>query len=321
MIPLYCPQAHGRARAGAVGAVLGALLLAACGTSQEPVTAGREDFVRAADAVCESAREQVEAAPRPASLADLGDTARQGVDIVRGSITRLEGLRESSAESLPPRAGGYFAALPEVLAAAQATADAAAEVDAGASRRAARELREAGARAFEAAQAAGLDACGRGGNQAADAVLLAVYRDEFLLITQDVGSQLLQLEETPGTLEEAEETSDESLRLLRQYQRRFGRLGPPSDLAERHERSLSRNADLADVLEELDDAFDAAPGSVTEGEIERLLARLGRRVDRAEEAENRVREKLGLPPVEENPAPSPDPGPLPAPVGPPTDEA
>ncbi|MCP9491513.1 MAG: hypothetical protein MSC31_16810 [Solirubrobacteraceae bacterium MAG38_C4-C5] len=319
---------HPERRAGAVGAVLAALLLAACGSpSEEEVTTGREDFVRAADAVCESAREQVEAAPRPASLADLGATAQQGADIVRGTITRLDGLRESSAESLPPQAGAFFTALPEVLAAAEATADAAGDVDAGGSRSAARELQEAGGRAFEAAQAAGLDACGRGGNQAADAVLLAVYRDEFLLVTRDVGSQLLQLEETPGTLEEAQKTSDESLRLLRQYQRRFGRLGPPSGLEERHARSLSRNAELIAVLQDLAEAFDAPAGSVTEGEIERLLARLRSRADRVEEAENRLRGELDLPQVGEGPAPSPDrgpsppPGPSPAPVGPPPDEA
>ncbi|MDQ3770046.1 MAG: hypothetical protein M3370_11315, partial [Actinomycetota bacterium] len=104
---------HPGRRAAAVGAALGAMVLAACGgPGQEEVTAGRADFVRAADAVCESAREQVEAAPRPASLADLGETAQQGAGIVRGTITRLDGLRASSAASVPPRAGAFFAALP-----------------------------------------------------------------------------------------------------------------------------------------------------------------------------------------------------------------
>lgn len=294
---------------GRAALLCAALALGACGGEQSaeaPV-----DFARAADAVCAQARDQIASAPQPRSLAEMGEVAQRGLTVVRGAVARLDALRSERAGTLPQGAQAFYGALPGVLAASEAVARATTARDAGASRRAARRLQAAGDRAFDAAQAAGLDSCGRGGNQAADAVLLAVYRHEYLLIHEDVGSRFSQLGEPSESLEGS---SEETLGLLREYQRRFKRLGPPSDLEEAHERLLARNDAAIETLEELDSILSGPSGAPTRAEVQRLLARLDDRVERAQAAERRLRQAAGLPSIGRDQR-------VPEPVGPPTGKA
>lgn len=293
-------------RAGTVGAVLAALLLASCGgLSEEEIAAGQTAYLREADAVCERAREQIDG-PQPRSGPSLAEAMPAAQEVVEGGGRALEAVRSRRAETLPPGAQEFHDALPPVARSVAAVREASEIDDPGATRKAARALQDAGGELIDAAQRIGLDECGRGGNRAADAILLPVFRDEFLEIAVDVTSSFEELEDEL----EAAETQGEFLRAFErvdridsQTLRRLRRLGPPSDIEDLNRRFLGRFDAYLEASLEVTEAFDAPAGSLSQAEIDALFERLNRTIERSIEAEADVRNELAGPEAE---APPPD---------------
>lgn len=297
---------HPGRRAGAAGAVMGALLLAACGgLSREEIAAGQAAYLREADAVCERAREQIDG-PQPRTGLSLAEAMPAAQEVVEGGGRALEAVRARRAETLPPGAQAFHDALPPVARAVAAAREANEIEDANATRKAARALEAAGGELLDVARRIGLDECGRGADRATDAILLPVFRDEFFAIAVDVTSRFEELEDEL----EAAETQEESLRAFErvdridgQTLRRLRRLGPPSDIEDLNRRFLGRFDAYLEVSVEVTEAFEAPAGSMSQAEIDALFERLNRTIERLVEAEADLRRELAGPQAD---APPPD---------------
>jgi hypothetical protein len=166
------------ARAAALAPALAFAALVGCGGSER---IDRAQYLHQADASCAATQTRALAGGQPLSLDALGRRLDASHAALRDGARGLHELRERLGDPVPAAIARFDRRVNSVVAAMRTLAADAELGDGAAVRKHAERLRTRAASLYEAARAAGLKVCGRGGNRAADRALFVAYRTQYLV--------------------------------------------------------------------------------------------------------------------------------------------
>ena len=217
-----------------------AVAVAGCGGGSDAIDNAR--YVRDANRICAETQAKAAAGGQPLSMFQLHRRLQASHRAQLTGARRLRALREDLADAPSAKVKAFDRRVMPVVAMTMNLADDAEFVDARAVAKHAEKLRRRSAALYEAAQAAGLEQCGRGGNRAADRALFVAYRvgyyehrDEISLQTAVAGRRL-SASDSPG---EFIRNLDDYSHDVRSFRHNLAQLAPPTDLRGMH-RSLRR---------------------------------------------------------------------------------
>jgi hypothetical protein len=240
---------------GAAGTLLGLVLVGAlvgCGSPQSATgDMSAASYVRHADAVCRTANRQIRRDQQhPKSFAALSVSVLNTRTKLESATERLHALRSKLGEASTGRVDAFDHALGPYLQSMERLEQPTLREDRV---RAAARLRRRGGSLFAAAQAAGLDDCGRGGNSIADRAVFLDYRDDYYRI-DDRTYQREQSFARQHPNRNDQLSRREFRRVTRMYREQLdamGSLDPPRHLRHLHRasrRSLRRALKLRDLI-------------------------------------------------------------------------
>jgi hypothetical protein len=223
----------------AAPAVTMVVALAGCGGS-DGIDNAR--YVRDANRICAQTQAKAAAGGQPLSMFELKRRLQASHRALLTGARRLRALREQLAAEPSAKVKAFDRRVMPVVSMTMNLADDAEFVDGRAVGRHAEKLRRRSASLYEAAQAAGLQQCGRGGNRAADRALFVAYRvgylehrDEISLQTAVAGRRLSASDSPAEFIRNLDDYSHD----VRSFRHNVARLTPPTDLRRMH-RSLRR---------------------------------------------------------------------------------
>ncbi len=231
------------ARAAPLASALAFAALAGCGGSDR---IDRAQYLREADASCAATQTRALAGGQPLSLDALGRRLDASHAALRDGAGRLHELRGRLGDPLPAAIARFDRRADPVVAATKTLAADAELGDGAAVRKHAERLRTRAASLYRAARAAGLKACGRGGNRAADSALFVAYRTEYFVHRDymELSNRFIQ-RELEGREGAAAFTRafGELMQRLGWFRDDLANLEPPRELAAAHRAVQRRTAD------------------------------------------------------------------------------
>lgn len=263
-----------------------AVLASGCGgASDDEQRADQATYVRAADALCIEANRAIAQHNRFFDdFAAFGHAVRPSGEVLEATADDLHELRADLGDAASKPIERFDAALDPFVTAVQrfAAARAPAAVDP-----AGREVRRRGDALYRAAQSAGLDACGRGGNVIAERGTRAVYELAYRALQARTQYRIAQLtpaydRAAPGPARVA--AARRLTRVWRAEHRATGRLTPPRALRTLHQRTRRLGDAILTAREVLEGDASNARKLRALDRIERLSPRLDRlraRLDKA----------------------------------------
>lgn len=222
-----------------VAPVMAVVALAGCGGSDGIDTAR---YVRDANRICADTQAKAAAGGQPLSMIELHRRLEVSHRAQMTGARRLRALREDLADAPPAEIKAFDGRVMPVVSMTMNLYDDAESVDGRALARHAEKLRRRSAALYEAAQAAGLQQCGRGGNRAADRALFVAYRVGYLehrdeaSLQSELAGRRLSASDSPG---EFIRNLDDYSHDVRTFRANVARLAAPTDLRLTH-RSLRR---------------------------------------------------------------------------------
>lgn len=250
--------------------------------SAEQRRADRAAFVRAADAVCEKAnREFADDNPRPKYRKALEQSVTQSRASLQAAAVRLHDLLGDLGDSSTSRIDAFDRAIDPFVTSLGSLATA---FDTAERRRAAIRVRRRGNTLYQAAQAAKLDRCGRGGNTITERAMFFDYREAYMLVDDATLKQIAGID-TSSTRSAFFTGHRAVTRAARRQYRATGDMKPPRELRRLHQavrRSLNAVLKTRALL---------TPSITRERGIV-LFAQLDRQFPRYQRLERRLRRQL-----------------------------
>jgi hypothetical protein len=274
-----------------------AMAFSACGgPSAAEVRDQRADFVRDADAICDTAIHDLAPGSLPRSYESLRNRMTRDAATLKASAEDLHRRRDKLGDSATPQIIAFDDRIDAVPTATARISQDAELQDAGGTRRSARRLRDAYDALYRAAGKASLRRCGRGGNRSADLALFTVYRDEYVTVDTDV---ILRLDRRPQNqakdFESFHRYLRSGLRVFANYRRRIARLAPPKILRRSHRLLVRRATRALHTGRRLLALLDRGQIAAINGGGRALLLTLIREADSSDAAERAVKRILRTP--------------------------
>lgn len=266
--------------------------LAGCGGSGSDGIDGAR-YVREANKICASTQAKAAAGGQPLSMFELKRRLQASHRALLTGARRLRTLRAELADAPSAEIKAFQRRVMPVVSMTTTLGEDAEFVKPEAVARHAEKLRRRSAALYRAAQAAGLEHCGRGGNRAADRALFVAYRVQYLDRNDEASLQTaLAWSEIKGT--RSRETYLRGLATylggLRTFRDDLRQLRPPRDLRRAHRALRGRLAKLLRGGEAIRAGFLALPaGRVA---LLRTIHAVGADETRADRSEQRMRRLL-----------------------------
>jgi hypothetical protein len=222
----------------ALGAVAG------CGGSDR---IDRAQYAREADERCAATQTRAAAGGQPLSLDALGRRLATSHAALRDGAGSLHDLRDRLDDPVPGAISTFDRSIDPVVSVTKMLLDDAQLGDVVAVRKHAERLRRRASSLYDAARAAGLEECGRGGNRAADRALFVAYRTQYLVHRDylELNNRLVE-RELRGREGRAAfvRAFDGLLQRLEYFRDDLAQLAAPRELAEAHLALERRTADV-----------------------------------------------------------------------------
>ena len=187
----------------------------------------RAAFVRAADAVCEKAnREVADDNPRPKYRKALEQSVTESRASLQAAAVSVHDLLGDLGDSSTSRIDAFDRAIDPFVTSLGSLATA---FDTGQRQRAATRLRRHGNALYQAARAAKLDRCGRGGNTIAERATFLDYREAHILVDDATLKQIAGTD-TSSTRAAVFVGHRAVTRAARRQHRATGDMKPPREL-------------------------------------------------------------------------------------------
>jgi hypothetical protein len=270
----------------AVG-VLSVIVAGCGGPSEERARADQARYARQSNAICREERAQARLAvseTTPTIYITLKVYANAARDGLKRAAAKLHGLRARLGDAGSAQIDAFDRALDPFVTSIGALAT----VEHGEpTRQAAERIRRRGDTLFDAAQAAKVTGCGRGGNAIADRAELVVYVAAYDRLQDSADARLLRshrrFKRSAAGSEGQEIASAGITRGLGVLYRGMGRLDPPRQIRRYHQAYRRALRAVLDTRKQLDEARAG---------FEQLDARLHRQADRVGRTHRRLRREL-----------------------------